>query len=128
MNFWENVENIREYKEISRKELAYEADFSLNSISTGIARNSVPSADVACRIAKVLGVSVEFLVTGKTAKKSSSAEEKIESKLSNKKEEFLKYQEKYSKMLEEFSALNPSMQKAITALIHASQSTVKKEI
>jgi hypothetical protein len=31
-------------------------------------------------------------------------------------------------MLEEFSALNPSMQKAITALIHASQSTVKKEI
>ena len=65
MSFWETVEEVREYRDISRKELAYKADFSLNSISTGIARNSVPSADVACRIAKVLVVSVEFLVTGK---------------------------------------------------------------
>jgi ribosomal protein L1 len=55
MNFWETVDWEREYKNISRKELAYKAGFSLNCISTGIARGSIPAADVAYRIAKVLG-------------------------------------------------------------------------
>ena len=58
MTFWETVDSEREYKNLSRKELAYEAGFSLNCISTGIARGSIPAADVAYRIAKVLGVSV----------------------------------------------------------------------
>ena len=91
MNFWENVERIREYKEISRKELALRANFSLNSISTGISRNSIPLADVACRIADVLEVSVEFLVTGKSSRKEINSEEKkIEEQLENKKENFKK--------------------------------------
>lgn len=120
MSFWETVEEVREYKDISRKELAYKADFSLNSISTGIARNSVPSADVACRIAKVLGVSVEFLVTGKSGKKEKRADEQIERKLEGKREAFFKYMDKHSKMMEEFSSLDEPLQKAIRELIHAS--------
>ncbi|MCM1322109.1 MAG: helix-turn-helix domain-containing protein [Bacteroides sp.] len=118
MSFWENVEKIREYKDIPRKELAYRADFSLNSISTGIARNSVPLADVACRIAQVLGVSVEFLVTGKPTKKRQSAE-KIEAALDSRREKITHLAEKYAVMLEEFSALSPSMQKAVSDVIHA---------
>ncbi|MGN0728537.1 helix-turn-helix domain-containing protein [Treponema sp.] len=119
MNFWENVEKIREYKEISRKELALRADFSLNSISTGIARNSIPLADVACRIADVLGVSVEFLVTGKTAQKGRLSEEKkIEEQAETKKEQFLKYMDDYSAMVEEFSLLSKPLQKALKEVIH----------
>lgn len=118
MNFWENVERIREYKDIPRKELAYRADFSLNSISTGIARNSVPLADVACRIAKVLGVSVEFLVDGKPPKKQLSAG-KTEAAVESRREGTVRLAEKYAVMLEEFSALNAPMQKAIRDVIHA---------
>ena len=64
MNFWEIVDSEREYKNISRKELAYLADFSINSIPTGITRGSIPAADVAYRIAKVLDVTVEYLLLG----------------------------------------------------------------
>ena len=125
MNFWENVERIREYKEISRKELAIRANFSLNSISTGIARNSIPLADVACRIADVLGVSVEFLVTGKTSgKQLNSEEKKIEEQLESKKENFLKYMDNYSDMLEEFSRLSEPLQKALKEVIHETSGNV----
>lgn len=72
MGFWHNVEYVREFKNITRKELALKANFSLNSISAGIARDSVPSADVAVRIAEVLGVSVKYLVTGKDSSPSAS--------------------------------------------------------
>lgn len=125
MNFWENVERIREYKEISRKELSIRANFSLNSISTGIARNSIPLADVACRIADVLGVSVEFLVTGKTSgKQLNSEEKKIEKQLEIKKENFLKYMDNYSDMLEEFSRLSEPLQKALKEVIHKTSGNV----
>lgn len=129
MNFWENVERIREYKEISRKELALRADFSLNSISTGISRNSIPLADVACRIADVLGVSVEFLVTGKSTRKEINSEEKIiEEKLESKKENFLKYMNNYSDMMEDFSRLGAPLQKAIKEVIHESAENVQKNM
>ncbi len=121
MSFWENVENIREYKNIPRKELAYKADFSLNSISTGIARDSIPLADVACRIAKVLGVTVEFLVTGKTdkgGKEKTDEGARIEEQLGIKKANLAKYMDKYSHMMEEFSRLSLPMQKAISDMIH----------
>lgn len=65
MSFWQNVETEREYKNISRKELAKKADFAVSGISLGLSHDSIPSADIAVRIAKVLGVSVEYLVTGK---------------------------------------------------------------
>lgn len=124
MNFWENVERIREYRDIPRKELAYRADFSLNSISTGIARNSVPLADVACRIADVLGVSVEFLVTGKPEKSAKNeirmAEARIEQNLDRKKDALLRQMEKYPEMMEAFSLLSRPMQKAISDLIRTS--------
>ena len=129
MNFWENVERIREYKEISRKELALRANFSLNSISTGISRNSIPLADVACRIADVLEVSVEFLVTGKSSRKEINSEEKkIEEQLENKKENFLKYMDNYSEMLEEFSRLSEPLQKAIKEVIHESAGNAQKNL
>lgn len=64
MSFWKNVEAEREYRNISRKELATRADFAVSGISLGLSHDSVPSADVAVRIANVLNVSVEYLVSG----------------------------------------------------------------
>ena len=62
MGFWQNVDDECEYLGISRKELANAAHFSVNTISSGIKRNGMPEADLALRIAKVLGTSLEKLL------------------------------------------------------------------
>lgn len=72
MSFWKNVESEREFKNISRKELAAKANFAVSGISLGLSHDSFPSADVAVRIADVLDVSVEYLVKGTDDKKSLS--------------------------------------------------------
>lgn len=64
MNFWENVDAELEYKCLNRKTLAQEANFDVSLIGKGIRTGSAPSADTAVRIAKILNVSVEYLVTG----------------------------------------------------------------
>ena len=63
MGFWQNVVDECEYKGISRKELAYAVNFSVNTISSGIKRNGMPEADLALRIAKALGVPLEKLLS-----------------------------------------------------------------
>lgn len=62
MSFWQNVENELLYQGISRKDLAYKAGISYSSIGNGIDRNSMPSAETALRISKVLNRSIEFLI------------------------------------------------------------------
>lgn len=62
MGFWNNVENECEYRNISRKELAAAAGFSVNTISTGLKRNGMPEADLALRISRVLNVPLEELL------------------------------------------------------------------
>ncbi len=63
-NFWERVDEELEYKGMNRKTLATEVGFNLGNIGKGIQLGSSPSADTAVKIAKVLNVSVEYLVTG----------------------------------------------------------------
>lgn len=63
-NFWERVDEELEYKGMNRKSLATEVGFNLGNIGKGIQLGSSPSADTAVKIAKVLNVSVEYLVTG----------------------------------------------------------------
>ena len=64
MSFWQNVENELLYKNMSREELAEKASFAVSGISLGLSHDSIPYADVAVRIANVLDVSVEYLITG----------------------------------------------------------------
>ena len=76
-----------------------------------------------------LEVSVEFLVTGKkTNKQLISEEKKIEEQLESKKENFLKYMDNYSEMLEEFSRLSEPLQKAIKEVIHESAGNAQKNM
>lgn len=76
-----------------------------------------------------LEVSIEFLVTGKSSRKEINSEEKkIEEQLENKKENFLKYMDNYSEMLEEFSRLSEPLQKAIKEVIHESAGNAQKNM
>lgn len=117
MNFWEIVDLEREYKNLSRKELAYLADFSVNSIPTGIARGSIPAADVAYRIAKVLGVSVEYLLTSREKDTISNSQEVQNSQIDI---EIIERSKKYTKnheLIDNFEKLPDSIQKSLITLV-----------
>lgn len=111
MSFWKNVDLEREYKGLSRRELASLADFSLTSLSTGIIRGSIPAADVAYRIAKVLGVSIEYLLTG------GGAPTREPDALDVVAERSRKYM-KYRSMIEDFDALPERLRSSIEGMIH----------
>lgn len=63
-DFWKRVDEELDFLGITRTYLANKCNFSLTNIGQGIKLCSVPSADTAVKIAKVLNVSVEYLVTG----------------------------------------------------------------
>lgn len=109
MNFWENVEFVRESKDLTRKELASLANFSVTSIPTGIIRGSIPAADVAYRIAKVLNVSIEYLLTGEN--------NSLQSQISQLIEHSKKYQ-KHKTLVEEFETIPQHIQNSIENMIH----------
>ena len=77
MNFWERVQELIDMNNLERKGLSLEAGFNHSNIGKGIKTNSFPAADTAVRIAKVLKVSVEYLVTGNEITKSENEEEKL---------------------------------------------------
>ena len=82
MNFLENLENLIKERKISKKELAESVGFTTQAFYDWKKRNSIPSADIAYKIAKFLGTSVEFLLTGKEenplALENQTLKEKIE--------------------------------------------------
>ena len=63
-DFWRKVDEELEFLGKNRTYLANKCGFSLTNINLGIKRGSTPSAETAVKIASVLGVSVEYLVTG----------------------------------------------------------------
>lgn len=62
--FWKRVDEELDFLGLTRTYLANKCNFSLTNIGQGIKLGSIPSADTAVKIAKVLNVSVEYLVTG----------------------------------------------------------------
>ena len=66
MGFKENLREEISFQGRLLKDVALEAGLNQYSLNNYLRENaSIPSADIAVRIAKVLGVSVEYLVTGK---------------------------------------------------------------
>jgi len=66
MSFRENLRDAIDYSGLEQKELAQKAEISLRNIENYLCENaSVPVADKAVKIAQALGVTVEYLVTGK---------------------------------------------------------------
>jgi transcriptional regulator with XRE-family HTH domain len=74
MSFRENLKAELSYSGLLVKELATQTGLKKHTIDNYLSiRGRMPSADAAVRIARVLGVSVEYLVTGyeKTENKNS---------------------------------------------------------
>ena len=65
MNFRERLREQIEFRGLLDKEVAALAGISKRSMDSYVGSEScMPSAEVAVKIAKVLGVSVEYLITG----------------------------------------------------------------
>lgn len=69
MSFWQRVEELCENKGINKKEIASIANIDPSTISKGLKKDTVPSADTAVKIAQRLETNVEYLVTGKHSQK-----------------------------------------------------------
>lgn len=68
MGFRENLKDELKYQDMRVKELAEKTGVSKRAIDHYLAENyTEPSAETAVKIAKELGVSVEYLVTGKNS-------------------------------------------------------------
>ena len=71
MNFRDNLRETLEFIDMEQKELAAKTGISLKTIENYVKKDSsIPSADKAVLIAEALGVSVEYLISGKKAKKT----------------------------------------------------------
>ena len=106
--FRDNLKDLIEYKGIVRKELSAQTGISKRTIDTYLdSRAVIPNAEVAVKLAKALGTSVEFLVTGED---SMNHEQKIYS-------DFDTYR-KYKKLVNELDSLSPELLKSIEAMIH----------
>ncbi len=74
MTFVERVLNELEYQGKTKSELADYCGLTRSAFSMWITRNSIPSADVALKVARFLNVSVEYLIDG--VEKDQSAADK----------------------------------------------------
>lgn len=78
MGFKETLKDELTFQDIQTKELAVKTGISLNTLNHYLASNgNSPSAENALKIAQVLGVSVEYLMTGKNAKIASNINPKV---------------------------------------------------
>ncbi|MCL2293623.1 MAG: helix-turn-helix domain-containing protein [Spirochaetes bacterium] len=72
MGFGENLKERLEYVGLKQTDLARKTSIKLRSIQKYVQKDgSKPSADNAVKIAQVLGVTVEYLVTGKNCSENN---------------------------------------------------------
>ena len=109
MNFWERVSYKLEKKDINKKSLAIEAGFDPSNITKGIKNNNIPSAETAVKIAKVLGVSVEYLVNGTENPKSPSQQETDQNQL--------RLYRKYHNLIEKMESFSEEKQTVVNNLV-----------
>ena len=109
MTFWERVDEELKFRGIERKELGVKAGFPDSYISKGIARKSCPSADLAIKIASVLGVTVEYLVNGTSSTLSNKNHEQ--------EQEQLHLYRKHSEIIMKCETLSPEKEKLLIDFI-----------
>ena len=111
MSFWSNVDVELKFQGISRKELAYKINAKEITIHKAIERDSVPSAESALKIAKVLNVPLERLLDMEDFEVSDK------SKDSDLQKKAVKMYKKHGALLDKFESLSPKERLAITQLI-----------
>lgn len=105
MNFWEIVDAELEYRGMSRKTLSDLAEFNLSNVGKGIKLGSTPSAETAVKIAQVLNVTVEYLVTGKNSNGANMEDDE------------LPLLHKYNKVVKSLESISPKARSAIIKMI-----------
>lgn len=61
-SFWTNVKKLLPYKNLEVKDLAFRAGVPYSTIINGMNKNSMPHADLALKISKILDMSLESLL------------------------------------------------------------------
>ena len=64
--FWENLENARIMARKERKDIEKECQLANNAFTQGIKIKSSPSVDLAYKLAKAVGITIEELVAGES--------------------------------------------------------------
>ena len=64
VDFWTNTLSVMNGRGLDQDRLADLAGISKNTLAGWIAKDRIPRADEAFRLAEILGTSVEFLLTG----------------------------------------------------------------
>ena len=104
MGFRENLKSELQYKGMTVRELAELSGVNKQTIDNYLSiHNSMPSADVAVKISKVLEVSVEYLITGKDSSPVSVS----------------RYAPEVRKIADQAQAMSPYERHLILALINA---------
>ena len=106
MSFWENVDVELNYLGMNRTALANSAGFSISNIGKGIQNGSSPSADTAVKIARILGVSVEYLVTGASPEQPTAQDFQA-----------LRKYHKYAQTIDDLDALPDNEREPIMSMI-----------
>ena len=75
-SFWINVKKILPYKNLEVKDLAFRANVPYSTIINGMNKNSMPLADLALKISKILNISLESLLENNALTIDSSATNK----------------------------------------------------
>ena len=119
MGFWKNVDDELKFQGMERKVLASLANFDVSYIGKGIRRNSIPAADLAVRIAKVLNVSLEYLLEIPEQSISRKNESTSESNSA------IRLYHKYSKHLNELENLSAEERDIILKLMNTISSAHK---
>ena len=86
MSFRENLKDELKYQDIKVKELAFKTGINRRTIDNYLRSNeSQPTAENAVKIAQVLGVTVEYLVTGENiSNEKQSSLPKLDEKICKK--------------------------------------------
>lgn len=69
-DFTNRIDNLLNERNLRRADLCRAVGISDSTIRTWITRNASPSVEAAFRVAQFFGVTVEYLVTGKTPDES----------------------------------------------------------
>jgi transcriptional regulator with XRE-family HTH domain len=105
MTFKDRLRNIIEYKGLLMKQVALSAGIKQSTFLSYVdARGRIPPADVAVKIAKVLNVSVEYLIEGADTETTET-------------DMFYRKYKKYSDILQEFDKLSHTAYKSAKTAI-----------
>ena len=107
-DFWKRVDEELEFKGMNRKSLSKEVGFSVGNVGKGIQLGSSPSADTAVKIASVLGVTVEYLVTGSNTPTNKNKDQEAEQ---------LRLYRKHSEIIKKCEQLSPEKEQLLANFI-----------